>query len=200
MTVEQKSFNKADAERWYNEYRHIIEVGAYSENPPEDDEEYEDWEPDGSLWYGSVNLGEAIESLEVEADAEDLKFVSTTPYKANTKMTYILVPLTEKEKKERAERRAALTHAAIAAQFRWQDRNKIVLEHGGYVMGKLPGDQPAYVVEITAVVREDDSMMTYSWQEDQQLTVTWKEDGTPVIDDATEEQVKHCKLHGEPSN
>src|SRR5579862_3158588 len=144
MAVQQQPLNRADAERWYNEYHRIIEIGAYSENPPDDYDE--DWEPDGSLWYGSVNLGEAIESLEARADAEDLKFVSTTPYKANTKMTYVLVPLTEAEKQERSDRRFSLSQASIAAQFSWQDQSKIVLNHSGYVMGKLPGDKPAYVV------------------------------------------------------
>lgn len=186
MTVQQP-LDRADAARRYTEWQRIIAIGAYSESPPEDYDE--EWEPDGSLWYGAVNIDEALATLEARADAEDLKFVSTTPYKANTPMTYVLVALTDEEKQERDARRDALRQAAIAAQFRWQDQSKIVLDQSGYVMGKLPGETPAYVVQIDAEIRENDPLMSYSWPARQTLTVTWKEDGTPVIDDATDEQI-----------
>ena len=186
MTV-QKPLDRSGAESRYTEWHRIINIGAYSENPPEDYEE--EWEPDGSLWYDDVNINEALATLEAQADAEDLKFVSTEPYKANTHMVYVLVPLTDEEKKERDARRDAIQQASIAAQFSWQDKNKIVLSLGGYVLGKLPGEARAYVVDMFAEVRENDPMMSYSWPEHEKLVVTWKEDGMAVIDYATDEQI-----------
>ena len=96
MTVPQ-SFDRPGAESCYTEWQRIIAIGAYSESPPEDYEE--DWEEDGSLWYGDVNIDDALATLEARADAEDLKFI------LHGDKSYKLVPLTEKEKKERRRRR-----------------------------------------------------------------------------------------------
>lgn len=185
MTV-QKPLDRPGAESRYTEWQRIIAIGAYSESPPEDYDE--EWEPDGSLWYGAVNIDEALATLEARADAEDLKFVDKG-LGPEGRRVYVLEALTDEEKQERTARQDALRQAAIAAAFHWQDQNKIVLDQSGYVVGKVPG-QAAYVVRIDAEIREDDSMMTYSWPANETLVVTWKADGTPVIDDATDKQIK----------
>ena len=181
MTSNKKPFSRAEAERLYTEYHRIIEIGAYSESPPED---YEDeWENDGAYWYGDVNLDEALARLEASADAEDLKFVR------QENKTYTLVPLTESEKKERAERIDALRQASIAAQFQWQDEHKIVLNWSSLVLGKLPGEHPAYVVEIAAEICEDGPALSYSWPASKMLTVSWSPDGVPIVERSTGEQL-----------
>lgn len=179
--VGQKPLDRAAIARRYTELENIIAVGAYTE----DDE-------DGSLWLDDQNITEEIDELEARAAGEDLKFVATK-IDQKGRHIYVLEELTDEEKQEQAAQRDALRQAAIAAAFHWQDQNKIVLDQAGYVMGKVPGQAPAYVVRIDAEIREDDPLMTYSWPANQELTVTWKPDGTPVIDDATEEQVKQIR-------
>lgn len=185
-----QEFHPQEAERSYNQWHHLIATGAYSESPPED---YEDeWEPDGSLWHDDINIGEELAGLEARADAHDLKFVlqADKPFK--------LVALTEEEKQERDRRCDALRRAALVAVFQWQDQRKIVLNQGGYVMGKLPGDDPAYVVQIWAEIRERDPMMTYSWDAQETLVVAWRGGSSePVIEDASEEQIKQVSQEAE---
>lgn len=184
--IGQKPLDRPGAESRYTEWHRIIAIGAYSESPPDDYEE--EWEPDGSLWYGDVNIDEALATLEARADAEDLKFVAQADH------SYKLVALTEEEKKERAERLDALRQAWIAAQFQWQDQNKIVLNQSGFVVGKLSGvEPPTYVVRIDAEIRENDRIMSYSWEDYQTFTVTWRPDGTAVLNNATDEQIRACQ-------
>lgn len=191
----EEVFDRDSAEQRYNDYMHIIEVGAYSEYPPEEDCD-EEWESDGSYWYGSTNITEAIEALEAAADSEDLKFRSTTPYKANTQMTYILVPLTPEEIEERSRRMWSMSRAALIAGFKWQDHNKIVLNYGCFLVGRLQTETPTYIVEVDAEVREDDPMMNYSWDESQTFTVRWSadEEKEPAVSEITPEEIAQAKF------
>lgn len=183
--TEQQPLNREGAARRYTELQHLIAIGAYTEDSE-----------DGTLWVDDQDISTEIDSLEARADGEDLKFVATHIDQTG-RHVYILEELSPDEKQEKARQRDALRAAGLAAAFRWQDRGKIVLDMGAYVLGSVPDQAGAYVVRIDAEVRENDPMMTYSWEEQETLLVTRDAEGKPVTDDATEEHIAQARAYEE---
>lgn len=77
-------------------------------------------------------------------------------------------------------------HAGMAAVFQWEDEGTPVSLDCTTVLGKLPNTE-TYVVYVEATA---DSGFGYSYPIDTHLTVTMRDDGTPVIGDVTDEQIK----------
>jgi hypothetical protein len=80
--------------------------------------------------------------------------------------------------------------ASIAATFNAQDKGRIVAVDYTTVLGALPhekGEEPTWIVHVQGT--ETESRGEYSWTVEEHWSVTRKSDGTPMVDEATDEQI-----------
>ncbi len=80
--------------------------------------------------------------------------------------------------------------AGFACQFSAQDAHRIVAIDNTTIMGTLPhneGEEPTYIVHIQGT--ETERRHECSWPIEEYWGVTRKPDGTPLVDEATDEQI-----------
>jgi len=84
--------------------------------------------------------------------------------------------------------------AGLAATFHAQDEGRILAIEYTTLLGMLSsvkGQEPMYLVHIQAT--ETESRGEYSWPIQEYWTVTRNANGTPQVDEATDEQIAQWK-------
>ncbi len=89
--------------------------------------------------------------------------------------------------------------AGFACQLSAQEAHRNVAIDDTTIVGTLPhqeDEEPTYIVHIQGT--ETERRHEYSWPIEEYWSVTRKPDGTPVVDEATDERITQVSHAGKP--